>query len=122
MAQRTKTAPRFSCPFLLLRLPVLLTVAVIVLLVFVMPRISEAHVIWVDPPHRPSSNIKSFPCGSGSQWGVRPVTTLEVGMNQVVCDEYICHAGDMVRIALSMGSDDNYDQHVLLDCLPHNGQ
>jgi hypothetical protein len=48
------------------------------------------------------------------------VTTLEVGVNQVVFDEYICHAGDMVRIALSMGSDDNYGQHVLLDRLPHN--
>ena len=80
----------------------------------------RAHVIWKYPAPRPSTSIKSYPCGSNAPWATGPVTTLKVGLNEVVFDEYVCHAGDMVRIALSMGNDDGYDDHVLLDRLPHN--
>lgn len=82
----------------------------------------DAHVRWVDPLPRPSSSIKGYPCGYNSAWGVGPITTLEVGRNEVVFDEFVCHNGDMVRIALSMGNDNEYDEHVLLDRLPHNDQ
>lgn len=80
----------------------------------------NAHVKWVYPPPRPADDVKNFPCGANSVWGSGPVTEMSVGLNEVIFDEFICHRGDMVRIALSMGSDNNYDSHVLLDRLPHN--
>lgn len=78
------------------------------------------HVRWEIPAPRPSTEVKAFPCGDNSEWGVGPVTRMAVGMNEVVFDEFLCHAGDMVRIALSMHNDGQYDNHVLLDRLPHN--
>jgi len=81
----------------------------------------DAHVRWVDPAARPADDVKSYPCGThAAPWATGPVTVLQPGLNQVVFDEFVCHSGDMVRIALSMGSDDDYDEHVLLDRLPHN--
>jgi hypothetical protein len=74
----------------------------------------------VYPPPRPAFDVKSFPCGDGAVWATGPITTLQPGVNEVTFDEFICHPGDMVRIALSQGSDDHYDNHVLLDRLPHN--
>lgn len=80
----------------------------------------HGHVRWIYPPPRPSSSTKSYPCGKGSEFSTGPVTTLKVGMNEVIFDEFICHTGDMIRIAISMGDDYSYDDHVLLDRLPHN--
>jgi hypothetical protein len=80
----------------------------------------HGHVNWIYPPPRPSSSTKSYPCGQDSSFSTGPVTTLKVGMNEVVFDEFVCHTGDMVRIAISMGDDYSYDDHVLLDRLPHN--
>jgi len=85
----------------------------------------SAHVRWVYPVPRPASDVKEFPCGANAAgWeddGASPVTILKPGMNEVIFDEFVCHTGDMVRIALSHGgNDDRYDDYVLLDRLPHN--
>lgn len=84
------------------------------------PERIAAHVVWAYPAPRPSSDVKAFPCGQGSVWDEGPITELSVGSNELVFDEFICHRGDMVRIAISMHNDDSYDEHVLLDRLPHN--
>ena len=84
--------------------------------------VTHAHVVWVDPAPRPSNDVKNYPCGGGSVWDVGPITDLQVGTNEVIFDEFVCHAGDMARIAIAMHNDDGYDNHVLLDRLPHNDQ
>lgn len=81
---------------------------------------THAHVQWIYPAPRPSTDVKTFPCGGNAEWNNGPITRLAVGINEVIFDEFICHSGDMVRIALSMDNDTGYDQTVLLDRLPHN--
>jgi len=47
-------------------------------------------------------------------------TTLNVGANTLIFRETIVHRGAPFRIALSFGTDDGFNQYVLLDHIPHN--
>jgi hypothetical protein len=47
-------------------------------------------------------------------------TTLPPGWVLLRFEETICHDGAPIRIAISVNSDNNFDQHILADHIPHN--
>jgi len=81
----------------------------------------SAHQRWVTPPARTQDDgLKGpYPCG-GMTFGSGTRTSLAPGPNVVFWEETICHRGAPFRIALSVNSDSNYDQHILFDHILHN--
>mmetsp|Transcript_8622 Transcript_8622/g.9799 ORF Transcript_8622/g.9799 Transcript_8622/m.9799 type:complete len:322 (+) Transcript_8622:27-992(+) len=85
---------------------------------------AEAHVMWMWPEPREDSRFgfqKEYPCGEGlrDKWD-RQFTTMRPGRQTVKFRETVNHEGSPYRISISVGSDDHYDEHVLLDFIPHN--
>eukprot|EP00343_Euplotes_focardii_P010149 CAMPEP_0205826304 /NCGR_PEP_ID=MMETSP0206-20130828/28253_1 /ASSEMBLY_ACC=CAM_ASM_000279 /TAXON_ID=36767 /ORGANISM="Euplotes focardii, Strain TN1" /LENGTH=88 /DNA_ID=CAMNT_0053126117 /DNA_START=27 /DNA_END=290 /DNA_ORIENTATION=+ len=76
---------------------------------------SGAHVMWLWPEPRVDSDFgfqKQSPCGEGltDKWGAdTPWTTMQPGRNTLKFRETIEHLGSPYRIAISVGTDANYD-------------
>jgi len=77
------------------------------------------HIRWVTPAPRSNIANKDYPCGADSFFGGQPTTTIAPGTYTLHWEEFINHDGSPFRIALSIGSDDNYEEHILVDHLPH---
>jgi len=72
-------------------------------------------------PRTSESGLKTYPCGGISFFADgHPVTTLNPGKQTLQFEETISHTGAPFRIALSIDSDDLFDQFVLVDHIPHN--
>jgi hypothetical protein len=71
------------------------------------------------------SYLKPFPsqapCGQYG-FGTGPRTELTPGPLTVMWEESISHRGSPFRFAISSADDSNYDQHILLNHVPHNDQ
>jgi hypothetical protein len=83
----------------------------------------DAHMRFEYPPARSSSTgIKEpYPCGEEGFFDpAHPVTTLQPGPNVFKFHESIAHTGAPMRVAISMGDDSGFDEHVLLAHVPHN--
>jgi uncharacterized integral membrane protein len=88
----------------------------------------SCHIAWQSPvPRNSDSGIKGpYPCGNeapkyGDTNNGYTTTTYSPGGNIIYWHETINHHGAPFRIALSMSNNDNdYDQYILLDHLPHN--
>jgi len=79
------------------------------------------HMRWKCPsPRAESTGIKTYPCGAQTGNWTGPITTITPGILTVYFEESISHKGAPFRIALSIFDDSNYDQHVLVDHIPHN--
>eukprot|EP00179_Madagascaria_erythrocladioides_P002095 CAMPEP_0198315976 /NCGR_PEP_ID=MMETSP1450-20131203/6037_1 /TAXON_ID=753684 ORGANISM="Madagascaria erythrocladiodes, Strain CCMP3234" /NCGR_SAMPLE_ID=MMETSP1450 /ASSEMBLY_ACC=CAM_ASM_001115 /LENGTH=247 /DNA_ID=CAMNT_0044019105 /DNA_START=130 /DNA_END=870 /DNA_ORIENTATION=- len=83
---------------------------------------ARAHVRWEYPVARSdSTGIKGpYPCGDDAFFADGDaVTELAPGSNVLSMYENVWHEGAPMRVALSMGNDDGFDQHVLLSHVPH---
>ncbi len=81
----------------------------------------SGHALFVDPAPRYSGDdkLKEFPCGQGLKNVQGPITSLSPGLRVIHFKETISHAGAPFRIALSPNNDDNFDNFVFLDHIPH---
>jgi len=80
------------------------------------------HMRWRCPaPRSDSTGIKNpYPCGAQTGNWTGPVTRIAPGLLTIYFEESISHKGAPFRIALSIVDDSNYDQHLLVDHIPHN--
>lgn len=87
--------------------------------------LGNAHALFMHPTprHDGDDRLKQPPCGVGltDDW-TAVYTDLTPGPMWVTFRETINHMGAPYRIALTVGSDSNYDNYVLLDHIPHNNK
>lgn len=90
------------------------------LVLFALAATSLAHMRFDHPkPRLMDTGVKEGPCGVASS-AEHPVTTLAPGKNVLVFYEDIAHSGAPMRIAISKGNDDGFEDHVLDSHIPHN--
>jgi len=98
----------------------------ICLILFIL-NVTDGHVVIKHPAPRYDQfdELKQYPCGSNNQYNAFSMggtTDLIPGVQEFTFRETINHNGAPYRIAISFKNDDNFDDHVLLDNIPHNDQ
>jgi len=85
--------------------------------------IANSHVMWTCPtPRVANSALKLGPCGGPGQGLITdaPQIVVQPGPFSMIFQETVFHVGAPFRIALSMPKDDDYEECVLLNHIPHN--
>lgn len=85
--------------------------------------LADGHMRFAFPaPRSSSTGIKEpYPCGDeGFFDAAHPVTVLQPGPQVFRFHETIAHTGAPMRLAISMGDDNGFDEHVLMSHVPHN--
>jgi hypothetical protein len=82
----------------------------------------SAHMRFEHPkPREYETGIKNGPCGSTTFWSDdQEVTDLAPGPQVLLFYEDVFHRGAPMRIAISQGSDNDFEDHVIAAHLPHN--
>eukprot|EP00808_Paulinella_micropora_P019235 g67823.t1 len=86
---------------------------------------SHAVISWPLPRYNKDDKLKQYPCGAGDDnqaSPLTPVTALRPGRTLLKFRETVNHAGAPYRVALSVGGQTRFEEHVLLDHVPHNDQ
>eukprot|EP00475_Leptophrys_vorax_P021077 TRINITY_DN2882_c0_g2_i1.p2 TRINITY_DN2882_c0_g2~~TRINITY_DN2882_c0_g2_i1.p2 ORF type:complete len:312 (-),score=62.80 TRINITY_DN2882_c0_g2_i1:1061-1996(-) len=82
------------------------------------------HAMWICPtPRLPGqSGLKFGPCGGAGTGAITDAAqaTINPGPFSVLWEETIFHTGAPFRISLSVPGNDNYEECILLNHIPHN--